>query len=251
MSEFVLIIILAIGGFFIYLNRNWIKQKLPFLKTKDKKQKQTYTEDAYGKAQRERKEKYRSTSSYTTSSYGSAYGSNSYSKSSDGRAVNKIMSEMKNDFMKAPYNDKFEQGSTIITYKFENHRRISITEGYQISDSFSDGLITINTQQLGQFLDFIQLLLQNARPGRRGYGNSGRGSNFSNPHKKNINYTEEEIKYQEKFRKLKKNHDVRMANLDKMDPNHPDRPALVNEVNSVKRKMKTMYDKSGLAKEKQ
>lgn len=48
------------------------------------------------------------------------------------------------------------------------------------------------------------------------------------------------------FWKLKENNDLRMQQLNKMSKTDPNRAALVNEINVVKRKMKAMFIKSGL-----
>lgn len=45
---------------------------------------------------------------------------------------------------------------------------------------------------------------------------------------------------------LKEQNDLRISQLNKMSKTDPDRSALVNEVNVVKRKMKTAFEKSGL-----
>jgi hypothetical protein len=175
-----------------------------------------------------------------------------FNKKTDKSYINILYTEIKEDFINAYYSDKFIISDPRITagYIFENNRIIKLYADGRIEDSLH-GTKTLSYTNVSHLMMFFASLAQMAkrRPADSSFrGGSSKANNFYYTYTTadNTKYTKEQLEYQAKFRKLKENHDARMTQLNGMDKKDPNRPALVNEVNVVKRKMKIYYEKSGL-----
>jgi len=231
----------------------------------DSKKSRTYTSSG-SSSSRSSGRNYEKYNHSQSSQYGSSYNdfNNNYyndenvNSSSYNMFLGKILEDIKDDFSSNPYLDKFilEEHYVVIGYRFENGRTIKIKNNMTIEDTYQGRgkRAEIKPSDLNNFVDFFKILanISTQRNGRRSNNNyswnTGSSSGHSNPFEKRdtTKYTEEQLKYQEKFYKLKKTHDARMAQLNGMSKSNPDRPALVNEINVVKRKMKVYFEKSGL-----
>jgi len=229
-----------------------------------KSKSKTYTSSSSSRSSGRNYEKYNHSQS---SQYGSSYNdfndnyynNENVNSSSYNMFLGKILEDIKDDFSSNPYSDKFilEEHYVVIGYRFENGRTIKIKNNMTIEDTYQGRgkRAEIKASDLNNFVDFFKILatMSTQRTGRRtnhSYSwNTGSSSGHSNPfesRRDTTKYTEEQLKYQEKFYKLKKTHVARMEQLKGMSKSNPDRPALVNEVNVVKRKMKVYFEKSGL-----
>jgi len=208
----------------------------------------------YGKYGRSQSDKYSDfSSSYSTSNDG-------YSSEKYKMFIRKVYSDMKDDFIRANYIDKFilDDPNVIIGYTFENGRTIKLKHDGRLEDvTRGNGKrVKIEYSDMSNLMAFYKGLADMAvnRPGsskRSEIYFSGSFSGFSSRSRRQEQedttiYTAEELKYQEKFWKLKKINDLKMKQLNGMSKKDPNRAALVNEVNVVKRKMKKFYEKSGL-----
>jgi len=161
-----------------------------------------------------------------------------------------LCKDVRLDFSKAPYSDKFllNEPNCIIGYRFEDGKRtIKIMNNLDIHDEngYQRTKVKLSPAHINLLMNFFKTCAAQAkqRVGRTKFSNSQ--SSFDK-----TKYTEEELKWQDMFWKLKEQNDLRIQQLNKISKDNPDRPGLVNEVNVVKRKMKSAYDKSGLKKEK-
>lgn len=171
--------------------------------------------------------------------------------------LKKALTDIKNDFASNPYNDKFitSEYGTILGFMFENGKTVKLKDN--LSFEYGNEGQKLNQSDVFQIVEFFKVLTSlstNRKGGHKSwsgsqsnsYGSGYYGSSYSTS--SGVKYTPEQIKNQEMFTKLKAVHDRRMEQLNKMKSTDPERPALVNEVNVVKRKMKVFYEKSGLKK---
>jgi hypothetical protein len=201
---------------------------------------------------------------YSYDKYSDSYDkySNNYDNIYNSFILKNIMLDMKKDFLSYPYIDKFENKKNDLIYIFRNGRTIILRnyhDDYYLIDSeksqfsyytksqFYDR-IKLEPFQVSEYISFFKLLLNNSK---KRYNQNNR--TYDNTYNRTYNrtkYTDEQIKYQEKFWKLKKNHDARMEQLKHIKKSDPNRISLINEINVVKRKMKIYFDKSGLKMKK-
>lgn len=190
----------------------------------------------------------------------------SYKKRDYNSFIQSCAIDMKSDFQNNPYVDKFDMNRPdyLFIYNFEDGRQISLSTDLKLQYRNNYSRETKATAlQMSEAYLFMDLIKQMANFGIRRPGRSSRSSyrqNFYNdsydsyskrytkpePEQPKVNYTPEQLKYQELFKKLKEVNDRRMEQLNKMPKSHPDRVGLVNEVNVVKSKMKSAFEKSGL-----
>jgi len=245
---------IALLGIIIYFNRKSLKRLFnsagDFLNSKKRKEsdRDYYSGNgAYGSTNSS------SNSSSSSNTWGSNYskykpGSNYYKSSTTDDKFLRIMADMKMDFLIAPYADKFDvDGYQSFIYHFENNRTLSFSQnGKQLNDNGT--ILQLSSNQMMVFLRFFTDCISKSR-GRKGSktftSHTYSSSRFTTDNK---NYTEEQLKNQKLFWKLKKNKDLRMENINKMRKDDPDRESMVNEVNVVINKMKEAYEKSGLTK---
>jgi len=169
--------------------------------------------------------------------------------------IDEIILKIYQDFRKSPYIDKILLSTDIIFgYKFENGTKMNISKNYRSIRMVYDHESRILTEmELSKLIKEFKYLAKNAvkRPTYKSYWEDEYEPKVSWGKKEKVKkYTNEELKYQEKFRKLKSNHDARMRQLNNISKNDPNRPALVNEINAVKRSMKKIFNKSGLTMKK-
>jgi len=240
---------IALAGALIYFNRKGLKRFWDKLtSTKSTKSESTYKEPKYTYTT--------SSNKYDGFSRADYYGRNDSQKSSSNFA--RLLLAMGNDFKNNPYSDKFDAKLTnvIVSYYFENGRLIRLrSDGYLLDSSGSS--MQLSAGELRAYLDFIKSIID-ISIGRPYSNHRNRYQRNFNEHinspfmrgysknKTNKKYTEEQLKYQEKFWKLKDTNDLRMEQLKKMKKNDPEREGLVNELNVVKNVMKKYFEKSGL-----
>ena len=177
-----------------------------------------------------------------------------YVKSLSDTILEALM-EMGYDFKDNQYSDKIDvtNPNNFFVYYFENGSKLYISNFNRLTyekvnpydDTITAKSVIVNMSETYQFLDLITHFAKCSS--KRDHTKFKQEYKSSKP---NQNYTEEQLKYQEQFKKLKDVNDRRMEQLNKMSKSDPDRIALVNEVNVVKRKMKDAYEKSGLTLEK-
>ncbi len=242
----------------IYINRESILSK------KESK-KEDFNRERCKKESKKEDKIFEYSNSYTdynqkTNTYTSNYGSTREDNSS---YLNKLLSEVTSDFIKYPYNDKFDISDIIyVGYRFENNRKIIIDKHMRLVDnSYNYTTRVLTSNEVYKIVSYFKELakigvLRNTSKNFDYFqsDNFKRWSNYNSQNnksdfytkKEDINYTDEQLKNQKKFWKLKQNNDTRLEQFKKLASNDPDKEALRNEINAVKRKMKIFFDKSGL-----
>jgi len=206
-SIFLIVIVTTVSLYLIRLNSQLRKINSRFEKTKNN----TYT-----------------TTDYTDDDYYTHI---------DDLDFNTVMNKVTKDFTLSPYKDKFFFNDDIILgYRFENGKimKIETLKNVFVTLHYDNNVIQLNQKQLDDAIAYFNEISPYAK------------TRYSKKRKTTTNYTDEQLKYQTKFRKLKSNHDARMRQINTMNKNDMNRTSLINEVNTVKRKMKSIFDKTGL-----
>jgi len=263
-----ILILLTIGFFYWAYTVLFPPKKKETFEEKVEREHEEYIKERKRDQEEQRKNrernKYRSyTSGYTSPGYTSDYES----------FITSCINDMKKDFESNPYVDKIDvqKSNYLFIYNFEDGRRVGLSTNLLLSYlNYSDvKTIQIKMSEASLFMEFIKNMADVAyrRPNQKykdydfkskfnsdgssrySYRKTDEYDTYSKRYTKpepKINYTDEQLKYQELFKKLKEVNDRRMEQLNKMSKTDPDRVALVNEVNVVKRKMKSAFEKSGL-----
>lgn len=159
--------------------------------------------------------------------------------------LDKLFNDLVSDFSNNPYTDKYSTpkkfGRVCFHYKFENGDTFEMDEN---EIKYKNSIYTVGIFYRNKFVSLCNEIISKGRtrPGGSSSGSSSSGYNYYKQKSKHYKQKSNDPN-RDRFDKVKDNIKLREEQLRKMSKTDPQREALENELDNLKRALKRMKDR--------